>query len=446
MLLYSEREAGIMFFEDLQNKATKLWEDFKKKIKNMKREHLIAIILVFVFILFAFTIFLLSVSNNADTVENDKTKLEQEGITLVGYDKPIIPGLPKSYPQEIIKQGTSYTYQHGIPPQGAQLITVLTKPSGNQVPVYGYNGNYYVPPVQKPANKPTTQPTSVPTIQPTNQPSISPTSGPTVTITPTPGPQSLCGDGTCGSFENCINCELDCGSCASPTPGLSCGDGTCGTFENCINCVDDCGSCPDMCPDGHCTGTESCYTCEQDCGSCNEPEPEECTDGVCEGEENCLNCPADCGCAAFEECDNSAECVSLQATVLPTATAKPFIGVPTIQTSPTATEVAPGPLPTNYCPNEDDPSAWGGVNSFFDIENFYVLLNCGDGVCESPRENCATCEQDCGCSVLEYCEDCVCTSTPPQYNWDNLGNEAVEDDVGGNLPTSTPMATKQPLF
>ena len=56
----------------------------------------------------------------------------------------------------------------------------------------------------------------------------------------------VCGDGTCfqGGFfnEDCETCPQDCGG-----PCQICGNGFCGSLENCSTCAADCGACP-TCP------------------------------------------------------------------------------------------------------------------------------------------------------------------------------------------------------
>lgn len=58
------------------------------------------------------------------------------------------------------------------------------------------------------------------------------------------GPDPYCGDGTCGSGEDCGSCSNDCGSCPMDAgSGSYCGDGTCDSGEDCGSCSNDCGSC-----------------------------------------------------------------------------------------------------------------------------------------------------------------------------------------------------------
>ncbi len=95
---------------------------------------------------------------------------------------------------------------------------------------------------------------------------------------------NTCGDGSCGSNEDCFNCGSDCGVC--------CGDGSCNYGETCLSCETDCGLCPDgdFCGDGTCGFSEACDDCLVDCGFCPE-----CGDFECAGFETCLSCENDCG-------------------------------------------------------------------------------------------------------------------------------------------------------
>ena len=70
-----------------------------------------------------------------------------------------------------------------------------------------------------------------------------------------------CGDGSCGSGEDCSSCSSDCGTCTY------CGDWSCNGSEDCSSCSSDCGSCF-YCGDGSCNNGEDCSSCSSDCGSC----------------------------------------------------------------------------------------------------------------------------------------------------------------------------------
>lgn len=95
---------------------------------------------------------------------------------------------------------------------------------------------------------------------------------------------NTCGDGSCDSNEDCVNCPNDCGVC--------CGDGSCNYGESCLNCETDCGVCPPgtFCGDGNCDYDEFCNGCVLDCGFCPS-----CGDSECSGFETCLTCEEDCG-------------------------------------------------------------------------------------------------------------------------------------------------------
>lgn len=143
---------------------------------------------------------------------------------------------------------------------------------------------------------------------------------------------SYCGDGLCNAAdsESCTDCSVDCGFCMTSAPASGCGDGKCGSGEDCMSCPGDCGKCGDLtcaceadsecctngfnycsftcsecvapgsscpeptCGDGICAG-ESCKDCEEDCGVC----APYCGDGTCDSAETSSSCPADCafGCA-----------------------------------------------------------------------------------------------------------------------------------------------------
>jgi hypothetical protein len=97
-------------------------------------------------------------------------------------------------------------------------------------------------------------------------------------------PSHFCGDGHCDEWEDCTNCEADCGVCPSV-----CGDEKCEGAEDCATCPQDCGIC--SCGDGWCSDSENCALCPSDCGFCPPP----CSDGTCATGETCWLCPQDCG-------------------------------------------------------------------------------------------------------------------------------------------------------
>lgn len=93
-----------------------------------------------------------------------------------------------------------------------------------------------------------------------------------------------CGDGYCGTGEDCANCPNDCGNC--------CGNGICDNGETSFTCVADCPLLTfTICGDGNCDEGEGFLSCPADC-------PLQiitvCGDGVCNGNENVFNCFDDC--------------------------------------------------------------------------------------------------------------------------------------------------------
>lgn len=118
------------------------------------------------------------------------------------------------------------------------------------------------------------------------------------------GSPNCCGNGKADNFiayngdkveETCANCCIDLpGQC-----GFCCGNGTCDSQENCLNCPSDCGG--DCCGNRVCDSfintdgkeyKESCTKCCEDCpnlncGIC-------CGNGICDSAENCGNCWSDC--------------------------------------------------------------------------------------------------------------------------------------------------------
>lgn len=106
--------------------------------------------------------------------------------------------------------------------------------------------------------------------------------------------RARCGDGVCGSREDCSSCSSDCGACET------CGDGLCGGSESCSSCSEDCGTCR-VCGDGACTGGETCSSCSEDCGCCaGDPG---CTIGCPLGTQACLHCKS-----TLTKCDDFLSC------------------------------------------------------------------------------------------------------------------------------------------
>ena len=132
--------------------------------------------------------------------------------------------------------------------------------------------------------------------------------GHTDTQTQSCTPEPDCGDGDCGTGEDCRNCPQDCGDCIEP----ECGDGICDSTmgETIVSCPDDC-KVPIKCGNGECEIGETLVNCPDDCK--NEPF---CGDGDCDKlKESCENCPQDCGicelCTYDSECrpDNPDKCI-----------------------------------------------------------------------------------------------------------------------------------------
>jgi hypothetical protein len=106
------------------------------------------------------------------------------------------------------------------------------------------------------------------------------------------GEEPACGDGVCGSGEDCSSCAQDCGTC-------TCGDGTCSPGE-CSSCASDCPggcTCGDVCSVGP-PQDLSCGSCQDIVCSADSFCCEQEWDGICVGEAEDLcgkDCPAFCG-------------------------------------------------------------------------------------------------------------------------------------------------------
>jgi hypothetical protein len=144
----------------------------------------------------------------------------------------------------------------------------------------------------------------------------------------------VCGDGSCGPYEDMCSCSQDCGTppsnetscmdgidndcdtytdcydsdCAGnpdcPSTETTCTDGVDNDFDGNVDCADaDCSSDPAcQCGNGICDPGENCDTCSQDCISKTGGKPSTrycCGDGLCEGAEDSFNCAVDCGAPAF---------------------------------------------------------------------------------------------------------------------------------------------------
>ncbi len=198
-----------------------------------------------------------------------------------------------------------------------------------------------------------------------------------------------CGDGTCGPEEDCLSCAVDCGSCGQGV----CGDGVCSDGESCQSCEADCGACSGAtCGDGTCDLSESCQSCEADCGAC----PAGCGDGVCTSDEGCETCPLDCGVCVGDCCEQHDA---------------PGCSEPLIQACVCAAD--------EYCCH----APWDGVCVAQVTTVGCAACNaviCGDGVCTPDKEDCASCEADCG--VCPFCGDGSCD--------DNESCQTCADDCG----------------
>lgn len=94
---------------------------------------------------------------------------------------------------------------------------------------------------------------------------------------PPPPPPPPCGNSSCETGEDCVNCPADCGPCAAS----GCGDGICdtGAGETCSSCSIDCGACATSCSSGTCMIPDSGQT---NCGGWGmDPGSGSCTGGFC---------------------------------------------------------------------------------------------------------------------------------------------------------------------
>eukprot|EP00727_Mastigamoeba_balamuthi_P014623 m51a1_g9787 hypothetical protein (453) ;mRNA; f:1725635-1727533 len=134
-----------------------------------------------------------------------------------------------------------------------------------------------------------------------------------------------CGDGRCGTGENCVNCRADCSA-----PCGMCGDGSCVSPETCNSCAADCGKC---CGNGVCDYGETCATCS-DCVVAGKPC---CGDGVCSGgSESTCSCPADCrgACCGDGACDPTENCSTCIRDCEPPCAVQGFLYLPSTDTAP----------------------------------------------------------------------------------------------------------------
>jgi len=119
--------------------------------------------------------------------------------------------------------------------------------------------------------------------------------------------ETKCGDGFCGTGENCDGCESDCG-CADGkycdfdsktlsylcmNSSINCGNKICGLDENCKNCFNDC----------KCGFGKYCYDNKTKIYKCyDSPLIPKCGDGFCGTGEDCSSCASDCKCALGKNC------------------------------------------------------------------------------------------------------------------------------------------------
>jgi hypothetical protein len=230
-------------------------------------------------------------------------------------------------------------------------------------------------------------------------------------------------DSECFGFGDC--CDNICDACASSLAaecgGANCGDGVCDAAagESCDTCVGDCacgpgtgcvaGTCKALVPDtcvaqcgaedvGNCYCDTTCFAfgdcCADICEACAKEFPQQCAgpdlcgDGICDANigESCGSCVSDCACGAGLACVAS-QCVPAFGGCAGVCGGESSDGC--------------------YC----DESCFG----FGDCcENVCIacavelaaecaaLDSCGNGLCD-PDEDCATCEQDCGCPLNTVC-------------------------------------------
>ena len=198
-------------------------------------------------------------------------------------------------------------------------------------------------------------------------------------------PQVGCGDGNCGSGENCSNCEQDCGECPFGCDGDSVCEPNLG--ENCSNCS----AC--YCDENHICDTVQGYCVEV-------PHVVVCTDGICDGDE-CSSCPGDC---SVEECCGNGNCDSYLEN-------------------------------TNNCSVDCCPASFcrdgtcGSEENCSNCEDDCGLCSsntCGNGVCDmNLGETCSTCSIDCG-----TCSGCTSSFTPNPSGYIEITSCACLQKIG----------------
>lgn len=223
-----------------------------------------------------------------------------------------------------------------------------------------------------------------------------------------------CGDGTCGSDENCGTCAKDCGACADP----GCGNGTCDATENCLTCEKDCQACvggclPSNAPTCNGCACEACVCalddwccnnswdsscvskCTTSCATACPTFNDVCGDGLCGDNEYSSTCPNDC--TGYLYCGDG-ECSASEAEDCKTCS-----------------------LDCGFC-------LMAGLSS----------SGCGDGTC-SGDENCTNCTADCGvcgdysCACLA---DSTCCSDYFGYYCQDECNSCITAKGGGSCPKS----------
>ncbi|PIN77027.1 hypothetical protein COV15_03325 [Candidatus Woesearchaeota archaeon CG10_big_fil_rev_8_21_14_0_10_34_12] len=291
-----------------------------------------------------------------------------------------------------------------------------------------------------------------------------------------------CGDGSCGTGEDCKTCVSDCGcgsdeycglernkyKCLSPPFPPRCGDGYCDAKngEDCSSCTLDCGctdgnyckfdlssgeySCaktpfPPRCGDGYCDAKngEDCKTCVSDCActggkaceknavtnkySCIESTIFNCGDGYCSSSESCYSCPGDCGCTAREYCGFDFKIFDYKCT---------------------NTSVNCGNLvcdageECNNCPIDcgcsEDKYCYDNNTRVYSCWNIPEELKCGDGFC-GVGEDCGNCANDCKCELGKNCGynnitdsyGCKSIDKECENNFCDEENEREESDEEG---------------
>lgn len=264
-----------------------------------------------------------------------------------------------------------------------------------------------------------------------------------------------CGNGVCGTEEDCNSCSADCGACPAVLCSdlvnqvVQCADAACIEsatqvatpaaallFEPVAACIEtacpasypwalsDCfgqaasGPCSEVwgncmvdsgsCGDGFCHQSEDCDSCPADCGVCPF-----CGDGTCGFLENCKECAGDCGECAADSClfncgtTAPAGCGCAEDCVAAgTCCADYDLACVSSSCAEHCYEQAPGGC---YC----DIACLDYGDCCYDYMNYCEEV-CGDGTC-TPGEGCTSCAQDCGecdpcgdgtCAEDESCETC----------------------------------------